>query len=66
MVFKFEKQNDNNNKKVNFLQENVKMIRAGIEPKSRIEKANRKNNPKYKLIFSAENDCLSEYIPSPK
>jgi hypothetical protein len=42
------------------------MIRAGIEPKSRIEKANRKNNPKYKLIFSAENDCLSEYIPSPK
>ena len=35
----------------NFLDQNIRMISAGIEPKSRIDKANRKNNSKYKLIF---------------
>ena len=48
------------------MEQNINIIRAGIQPKSRIERANRKNNPKYKLIFSAETDSLSEYIPSQK
>jgi hypothetical protein len=48
------------------MEQNINLIRAGIQPKSRIERANIKNNPKYKLIFSAETDSLSEYIPSPK
>ena len=48
------------------MEQNINLIRAGIQPKSRIERSNRKNNLKYKLIFSAEADSLSEYIASPK
>ena len=39
-------------------------MKAGIEPRKRIERKNRLKNPKYLEIYAADTDVLDKYVAS--
>ena len=50
----------------NFVKINAKLACSELAPMKRVDGQNRKKNAKYKLVYAAENEGLSEYVASPR